>query len=81
MAKSINARGQIVGFAQTGSGASHPALFEGGQVIDLSAHPNGTFTVANGIKNSGQIVGQMTTLNGAAHAALCTPDHGKGNQK
>jgi probable HAF family extracellular repeat protein len=50
----INARGQIVGEAETAAGDTHAFLWEKGVMVDLG----GTNSVANGINERGQIVGE-----------------------
>jgi probable HAF family extracellular repeat protein len=69
-ATAINARGQIVGWAQTASGVQHAALWDKGAITDLGTLPGGQQSYASGINDRGQIVGWATTASGAQHAVL-----------
>jgi probable HAF family extracellular repeat protein len=57
---SVNASGDVAGYAGSPSIDAHAVLWRNGQAIDLGIWPGGTYSVANGINNLGQIVGTGT---------------------
>ena len=76
-ARGINARGQVVGFSITPSGALHAALWTvtptGVTVQDLGILAGGSgVSLAFGINARGQVVGGSNTASGPFHAALWT---------
>ena len=77
-AHGINARGWVVGMAQTASGASHAFLKKPDEqkMEDLDTL-GGAFSSANGINAGGWVVGESTTTSGASHAFLKNPNEQK----
>jgi probable HAF family extracellular repeat protein len=70
-ALSINNRGRILGTTQSLTNfAPHPALFEGGAVVDLGGLM-GVNALASAINDAGQIAGTVSVL-GQLHAARVT---------
>lgn len=70
VARAINARGQVVGWASTtGDAAQHAFLYSGGVMQDLGTL-GGTNGCAWGINASGQVVGQANTAGDAAEHAF-----------
>jgi probable HAF family extracellular repeat protein len=73
----INNSGQVVGEAETSSGAEHAFLYNGSGSIqdlnDLIGSTGWTLSDAAGINDSGQIVGTGTNPSGAQQAFLLTP--------
>jgi probable HAF family extracellular repeat protein len=76
----INARGQVVGEADLGSGDTHAFRWtdlngngqaDPGEMIDLGTL-GGTFSAALGVNSAGQVVGESTTRNGQTHAFIWT---------
>jgi probable HAF family extracellular repeat protein len=63
-AYAMNARGQVVGWSNSGPGVgdSHAFLYDHGTMRDIGPG------VAYGINDKGQVVGQMSTWYGALHA-------------
>lgn len=70
----INAAGDIVGRANTGTGEDHAVLWHKGTIIDLGTL-GGTYAQANAINPAGLIVGRATTSSGSEFAFLW--DHGR----
>src|SRR4029077_4816630 len=68
-AGSVNASGQVTGFAYTATGLSHAYLYTGGQMQDLGTL-GGASSGGTGINTSSQIVGYADTANGYPHAFL-----------
>jgi probable HAF family extracellular repeat protein len=68
-ARSINARGQVVGWSRTASGAAHAFLWEKGIMTDLGTL-GGAESRAHFIINRGQVVGQARVPAGPYHAFL-----------
>ena len=72
----INNHGQVVGQAETATGALHSFLWQDGAMVDLNSRiPANSGWVLNttfGIADDGRIVGQGVH-NGAAHAYVLTP--------
>jgi probable HAF family extracellular repeat protein len=66
----INDSGQIVGWADTQSGAQHAASWIGTKVTDLGTLVGGTNSYASAVNTSGEIVGAVETSSGTQHAAL-----------
>lgn len=66
-AKDINESGQIVGYAEDGSGRNRAFLWENGTMTDLGAL-GGNESVALAISDPGQIVGEADTGAGTSHA-------------
>jgi probable HAF family extracellular repeat protein len=71
-ATSINASGQIAGFALTKSPYPryHGFLYSNGTMADLGTLPGGSQSRALGINASGQVVGGADTSDGNSHAFL-----------
>jgi probable HAF family extracellular repeat protein len=73
----INDSGQIVGWADTGSGAQDAFLYAGGSMQNLNSllFPSCHWTLedAQAINESGQIVGYGANTGGPIHAVLLTP--------
>lgn len=71
-ARGINNAGQIVGYADTGNGASHAFLYdESNGIQDLHAHPLiGASSRAYGINDFGRVVGSYDGPDGTDHAFL-----------
>ena len=71
-ARGINARGQVVGFSETASVATHPFLWEDGRMTDLGNLPGAEFNFSRafGINSRGQVVGFSNTASGENHAVL-----------
>lgn len=69
VASGINGGGQIVGYAQTASGATHAFLYSAGKMTDLGTL-GGSYSSAYAINNSGQVVGMAYTTTGSLHAFL-----------
>jgi len=67
-AYAINDSGQVVGKAETASGAYHAFLYSNGTTTDLGTQV-GSSSFAHGINNSGELVG-YTNLWGPYHAFL-----------
>ncbi|MDH4241065.1 MAG: DUF3466 family protein [Phycisphaerae bacterium] len=79
-ARSINEKGQIVGYADASYDETHAALFDStgdgnnialNELIDPAL--GWTLTIANCINDNGWIVGQMSNLAGDEHAFLLVP--------
>ena len=69
-ALAINAVGQVVGGANTATGATHAFLYTNGAMTDLGTLPGGTTSIANAINSAGEITGQSNTASGDVHAFL-----------
>lgn len=71
-ASDINAKGQVVGCADTASGHRHAFLYDNGKMTDLGtlAGPGGSFSEAHGINASGQVVGCAGPAGNKRHAFL-----------
>jgi probable HAF family extracellular repeat protein len=71
VATSMNHRGQVVGQAETATGARHPFLWQDGRMTDLGLlEPGpGGWTQATDINNNGDVVG-CGELNGTTRAVL-----------
>jgi probable HAF family extracellular repeat protein len=73
----INNNGQVVGLANTGSGAQYAFLYRGGIMTDLNSliptNSGWTLSGARAINDSGQIVGSGTSPSGQTHAFMLTP--------
>ena len=67
----INSSGQVVGWADTSSGAQHAFLDSGGTMKDLGTL-GGTDSCAYGINSSGQVVGVAETSSGTYDVFLYT---------
>ncbi|MDH3733777.1 MAG: hypothetical protein OEU54_09595 [Gemmatimonadota bacterium] len=63
----INGRGEIVGFSDTGTGATHAFLWRRGEMIDLGTL-GGIHSFAYGINARGVVVGMSYTATGEEHA-------------
>ncbi len=75
IADAINASEQVVGWANTASGAMHAFLSQNGSMIDLNtliSDPSWTLIEATAINDAGQIVG-WGILNGQVRGYLLTP--------
>ena len=72
VAMGINARGDIVGVADTSGSANHAFLYANGAMQDLGTLPGGVFSEALGINDKGDVVGDALTANGHFHAVLWT---------
>ena len=75
-ATAINATGQVVGSAQTGTNSYHAFLYTNGSMTDLNSlvtTPGWTLEEANGINDSGQICGTGVNPAGQTDAFLLTP--------
>ncbi len=75
MADAINASEQVVGSAQTASGATHAFLWQNGAMLDLNAlisDPSWVLTEATAINHAGEIVG-YGLHNGQTRAFLLNP--------
>lgn len=59
-ANGINDRGQIVGWAETKSGATHAFLWENGHMRDLGVPPGSDNSAAEAITNSGLVAGEAS---------------------
>lgn len=64
----INNAGQLTGYADTSSGASHAFLYSNGQMTDLGTL-GGSDSMGNGINNVGLVTGVSSTSFGGHHAA------------
>ena len=69
-ATAINNAGQVVGFADAGTGLLFGFLYSAGTMTNLGSLPGGYGSYAQGINNKGQIVGYGTLANGHEHAFL-----------
>src|SRR5438876_1697373 len=58
----MNAVGQVVGDADTASGASHAFLYSGGAMTDIT--PSAGISAATAINDGGQVVGRTATAGG-----------------
>ena len=74
-AHGINAKGWVVGMAQTTSGASH-AFLKRDPTADMEDLDTlgGNYSSANGINAGGWVAGESETTSGASHAFLKNPD-------
>lgn len=84
-AMSINEAGQIVGWSETASGETHLALWDHGQIIDLTKYlspdllASGWSIIQGGIQegefinDSGVILGELVDSNGHDHPFTLTP--------
>jgi probable HAF family extracellular repeat protein len=63
-ASDVNLRGDIVGYSQTATGASHAFLWRAGAMTDLGALDGMTQSSAASINDAGQIVGTSNTQTG-----------------
>lgn len=73
-AEAINASGQVVGWANTASGAMHAFSWQNGTMVDLNtviSDPSWVVEVATGINNAGSVVG-YGLHNGQMRAFLLT---------
>jgi probable HAF family extracellular repeat protein len=64
----INNSGQVVGSAQTGSGASHAFLYSGGVMTNLGTLGGDSY--ANAVNDSGQVAGASYTPSGVVHPVV-----------
>ncbi|HEY5909232.1 MAG TPA: immunoglobulin domain-containing protein [Verrucomicrobiae bacterium] len=71
LAYGINNHEQIVGTAQTGMGAYHAFMFEGGRMMDLGTM-GGSNSWAFGVNDNGWIVGASDMATTNRHGFLCT---------
>ncbi|MGA2116841.1 MAG: hypothetical protein ABSH56_19045 [Bryobacteraceae bacterium] len=62
----INASGQVVGYANTSSGAIHAFLYSSGVMSDLGSLSGDLYSQATGINNSGEVVGFASPSYGSA---------------
>lgn len=62
-AAAINSKGQVVGWAETKKGKTHPFLWRGGRLTDLGTLDY-TSAWATGINDRGQVVGRVLTVGG-----------------
>jgi probable HAF family extracellular repeat protein len=73
----VNDFGQVVGYSQTASGETHPFLWSGGQMLDLTsliASGSGfTPVFAYGISDTGYITGDGSESDGFSKAFLLIP--------
>ena len=69
LANSINASGQVVGYAVTSTSSNHAFLYSNGTFSDLGAL-GGSSSAANGINDRGQVVGWAYTSTGWNRAFL-----------
>jgi len=79
--RSINDKGQVVGYAENSLGLERATLFDptgNGNNIDLGTL-DGQYSKANSINRDGQIVGQASTVSGYFHATLFQPTGGGNN--
>ena len=72
----INDAGQVVGWADTASGAEHAFIYTPGSGITDLGNLGGGYSYANGINDAGQVVGRSYTPGGYEHAFLFTPGSG-----
>lgn len=66
----INARGEVVGNAQTRSGAVHAFLWDKGQMTDLGTLGGGGTSRATGINKNGVVTGQAAPARGPERAVI-----------
>ena len=70
-AYAVNARGDVVGFSETGDGETRAFLFPvGGNMQDLGRPSDARGSVAFGVNDNGQMVGATTVSDGKSHALL-----------
>ena len=76
-AQAINRAGEVVGGADTATGAYHAFLYTGTAISDLGTL-GGFFSGAYGINNAGEVVGQADTATGRVPRVSV---HGNGHDR